>query len=66
MARSVFYDGLNLALATGTGVATYTRGLIKTSRRLGYQSAVIHSQPVVCRVIRCCERSCCSMKMLDS
>jgi glycosyltransferase involved in cell wall biosynthesis len=43
MARSVFYDGLNLALATGTGVATYTRGLIKTSRRLGYQSAVIHS-----------------------
>jgi glycosyltransferase involved in cell wall biosynthesis len=43
MPRKILYDGLNLSLATGTGVATYTRGLMKAARQLGYETAVLHS-----------------------
>lgn len=45
MARTVIYDGLNLSLQKGTGVATYTRGLIQTVRELGYQTGIVHSVP---------------------
>ncbi|MHC1551816.1 glycosyltransferase family 4 protein [Phyllobacterium sp. K27] len=43
MAKTILYDGLNLSLQKGTGVATYTRGLIKTVRDLGHQTGIIHN-----------------------
>jgi glycosyltransferase involved in cell wall biosynthesis len=42
MSATVLYDGLNLALGNGTGIATYTRSLIKVARRLGYRTGVVH------------------------
>lgn len=42
MSQTILYDGLNLSLKKGTGVATYTRGLIATARSLGYQTGVVH------------------------
>ncbi len=41
--KTILYDGLNLSLQKGTGVATYTRGLIQTVRSLGYQTGIVHS-----------------------
>lgn len=42
MTRTILYDGLNLSLKKGTGVATYARGLISTARALGYHTGVVH------------------------
>ncbi|NLR97980.1 glycosyltransferase family 4 protein [Rhizobium sp. P38BS-XIX] len=42
MSRTILYDGLNLSLKKGTGVATYTRGLMSTARSLGYETGVVH------------------------
>jgi glycosyltransferase involved in cell wall biosynthesis len=38
----VFFDGLNLSLAQGTGVATYTRMLAQVVRDLGYEVGVVY------------------------
>lgn len=43
MVKTILYDGLNLSLQKGTGVATYTRGLIQTVRDLGHQTGIVHS-----------------------
>jgi glycosyltransferase involved in cell wall biosynthesis len=45
MAGRVFYDGLNLALTEGTGVATYTRTLTRVVRDLGYEVGVVYTAP---------------------
>jgi glycosyltransferase involved in cell wall biosynthesis len=37
MGRRIFYDGLNLALPRGTGIATYTRVLAGLADGLGYE-----------------------------
>ncbi|MBB3609299.1 glycosyltransferase family 1 protein [Rhizobium sp. BK602] len=42
MGQTILYDGLNLSLKKGTGVATYTRSLMSTARALGYQTGVVH------------------------
>lgn len=39
----IFYDGLNLSLKAGTGVATYARNLISTAHDLGYSTSVLYS-----------------------
>lgn len=41
--KTILYDGLNLSLQKGTGVATYTRGLIQTVRELGHRTGIVHS-----------------------
>jgi glycosyltransferase involved in cell wall biosynthesis len=43
--RRVIFDGLNLALAQGTGIATYTRTLTRVARTLGYDVGVVYSTP---------------------
>ncbi|WP_246665365.1 glycosyltransferase family 4 protein [Rhizobium tropici] len=45
MSQTILYDGLNLSLKKGTGVATYTRSLMSTARALGYQTGVVHGMP---------------------
>jgi len=44
MAKKIFFDGLNLALKQGTGVATYTRVLAKLTRELGYETGILYSR----------------------
>jgi len=44
--RRVVYDGLNLALGQGTGIAVYTRVLIHTARSLGYDIGVVYGVPL--------------------
>jgi glycosyltransferase involved in cell wall biosynthesis/SAM-dependent methyltransferase len=41
----IIYDGLNLALARGTGIATYTRILTRISQGLGYDVGVVFETP---------------------
>lgn len=41
MSKSVLIDGHNLALPSGTGIATYTRHLAKAVRQLGYATDVL-------------------------
>jgi glycosyltransferase involved in cell wall biosynthesis len=51
----VYYDGLNLALAQGTGVATYTRTLTGVVRELGYDIGIVYTSlqtPPKDRVLR--------------
>jgi glycosyltransferase involved in cell wall biosynthesis len=43
MARRIFFDGLNLGLRHGTGVATYTRVLVRLSKELGYENGALHA-----------------------
>lgn len=43
MAPSILFDGLNLALKTGTGIATYARGLMSVARHLGYGTTLLHA-----------------------
>ncbi len=43
MAGRVFFDGLNLSLSQGTGVATYTRMLAQVVRDLGYEIGVVYA-----------------------
>ena len=45
MSRRIFYDGLNLSLEHGTGIATYTRMLARIARDLGYEVGVVYSSP---------------------
>jgi glycosyltransferase involved in cell wall biosynthesis len=43
--RRIVYDGLNLSLAEGTGVATYTRMLAQVVRELGHEVGVVYGSP---------------------
>ena len=45
MGRRIFYDGLNLSLEHGTGIATYTRMLARIARELGYEVGAVYSSP---------------------
>lgn len=40
--RRIVYDGLNLALRQGTGIATYTRLLTHLARRLDYEVGILY------------------------
>jgi glycosyltransferase involved in cell wall biosynthesis len=39
----ITFDGLNLALARGTGIATYTRALTRAAHDLGHEVGVVYS-----------------------
>jgi glycosyltransferase involved in cell wall biosynthesis len=41
--KRIFYDGLNLALRQGTGIATYTRVLANLARDLGNETGALYS-----------------------
>jgi glycosyltransferase involved in cell wall biosynthesis len=41
----IFFDGLNLSLAHGTGIATYTRLLTRLAHDLGHEVGVVYSTP---------------------
>lgn len=43
MSQSIIFDGLNLGLNQGTGIATYTRMLTQAARDLGHQVGVVYS-----------------------
>lgn len=43
MTKRIFFDGLNLALRQGTGVATYTKVLTHLTKQMGYENGVLHS-----------------------
>jgi len=43
MSRRIYFDGLNLSLERGTGIATYTRLLAGITRGLGYDIGVVYS-----------------------
>jgi glycosyltransferase involved in cell wall biosynthesis len=45
MPHSIIFDSLNLALARGTGIATYTRLLTRTARDLGHEVGIVYSTP---------------------
>ncbi|HLY44075.1 MAG TPA: glycosyltransferase family 1 protein [Stellaceae bacterium] len=45
MSRRIYFDGLNLSLERGTGIATYTRMLTRVVRELGYDVGVVYSSP---------------------
>ncbi|MBV8493078.1 MAG: glycosyltransferase family 4 protein [Alphaproteobacteria bacterium] len=45
MSRRTYFDGLNLALPRGTGIATYTRLLASIVHDLGYETGVVYSSP---------------------
>src|SRR4051794_18728482 len=43
MGRRIYFDGLNLALERGTGIATYTRIFAKLVGELGYEAGVVYA-----------------------
>ena len=43
MPSRIFYDGLNLGLTQGTGIATYTRLLTRIARERGDAVGVVYS-----------------------
>ena len=43
--KRIYFDGLNLSLERGTGIATYTRVLAGVARDLGYEIGVVYSSP---------------------
>lgn len=43
MPSRIFYDGLNLGLAQGTGIATYARMLTRIAHELGHEVGVVYS-----------------------
>ena len=45
MALRIIFDGLNLSLARGTGIATYTRMLTRAAHDLGHEVGVVYSTP---------------------
>ena len=45
MGLRIYYDGLNLALRRGTGIATYTRMLMNEARDLGHSVSAVYSVP---------------------
>lgn len=45
MSRRIYFDGLNLSLPHGTGIATYTRVLADVVRGFGNEIGVVYSSP---------------------
>src|SRR3984893_7277912 len=45
MGFRIYYDGLNLALQRGTGIATYTRMLMNEARDLGHSVGAVYTVP---------------------
>ena len=45
MPQHIIYDGLNLALEEGTGVATYARMLTQVAHDIGYDVGVVYGMP---------------------
>jgi glycosyltransferase involved in cell wall biosynthesis len=45
MSRRIYFDGLNLSLEHGTGIATYTRVLANVVRELDYEVGIVYSSP---------------------
>jgi glycosyltransferase involved in cell wall biosynthesis len=45
MSRRIYFDGLNLSLERGTGIATYTRMLSQIVRDLGHDVGIVFSSP---------------------
>ncbi len=45
MSRRIYFDGLNLSLERGTGIATYTRMLAQVVRDLGQEIGVVYGLP---------------------
>ncbi len=45
MSQQIIFDGLNLALTRGTGIATYTRMLTHAAHDLGHEVGVVYSTP---------------------
>lgn len=45
MSRRIYFDGLNLSLEHGTGIATYTRMLTRIAHDLGYEVGALYSTP---------------------
>lgn len=43
MSAQILYDGMNLSLKTGTGIATYTRNLTRAAREGGYRTGVAYA-----------------------
>ena len=43
MSRRIVYDGLNLALPHGTGIATYARVLSRVAQDLGHKVGIVYS-----------------------
>lgn len=43
MGRRIYFDGLNLALEQGTGIATYARLLTRLTRDLGHSVGLVYS-----------------------
>jgi glycosyltransferase involved in cell wall biosynthesis len=41
--RRIVFDGLNLSLAQGTGIATYTRMLTRAAHDLGHEVGIVYS-----------------------
>jgi glycosyltransferase involved in cell wall biosynthesis len=41
----IVFDGLNLSLTEGTGIATYTRILTRTAHDLGHEVGIVYSSP---------------------
>ncbi|HEY5048390.1 MAG TPA: glycosyltransferase family 1 protein [Rhizomicrobium sp.] len=44
MTKRIMYDGLNLGLRHGTGVATYTRVLVQLARELGHETGILYNR----------------------
>jgi len=44
-ARRILFDGMNLALEQGTGIATYARVLTRLARDIGYEIGAVYSTP---------------------
>jgi glycosyltransferase involved in cell wall biosynthesis len=45
MPLRIVFDGLNLSLSEGTGIATYTRLLTRTAHDLGHEVGIVYSSP---------------------
>jgi glycosyltransferase involved in cell wall biosynthesis len=45
MGSKILYDGMNISLPTGTGIATYMRSLAGTAEDLGYEVSVAYALP---------------------
>jgi glycosyltransferase involved in cell wall biosynthesis len=45
MSRRIFFDGLNLALERGTGIATYTRMLTALAHEAGDEVGLVYASP---------------------
>ena len=48
MTSTILYDGLNLSLSSGTGIATYTRNLARAAQEAGHRTEIAYamSDPV--------------------